>query len=126
MKLAIVGSTRLAGNETALVIIETVITIYNADAIVSGGAPGIDSMAEAACLAHGLEPRIYRPQHKRWWGEGGFKERNEKIAQDCDRLVRIYSSLSTTFGSGWTKQRAEQLGKPTEEYRIEEAPCTDA
>lgn len=118
MKLAIVGSVRLAGNEQAQLKIEEVINLYKPTAIVSGGAKGIDLMAEEECKKRGLEPIIFRPTVQRWKGPGGFEERNIKIATECDRLVRIYSPKSKTWGSGWTKKRAHELGKPTEEHCI--------
>lgn len=120
VKLAVVGSTSLVDHPVARDIIETAIRIYNADAIVSGGAPGIDSLAEKICKELGLEPRIYRPTVRRWHGEGGFKCRNILIANDCDRLVRIVSSKSKTYGSGFTRDLAVRLGKPTETYVIQE------
>ena len=41
---------------------------------------------------------------------------DERIAEDCDELVRIADSCSRTYGSGWTRDRASTLGKPTAEY----------
>jgi hypothetical protein len=51
----------------------------------------------------------------------GFRERDERIAEDCDELVRIADSSSRTYGSGWTRDRARAMGKPTAEYVIDSA-----
>ncbi len=53
---------------------------------------------------------------KRWWD--GFKPRNIQIATACERLVRIVSTTTKTYGSGWTRDYADNLGKPTEEIII--------
>jgi hypothetical protein len=50
-----------------------------------------------------------------WDGPGGFKERNLRIAVACDELVRIVAHGTRTYGSGWTRDRAAAMGKPTKE-----------
>lgn len=120
VKLAIVGSVYLAGNAEAQAIIDRVLDEYQPDVVVSGGADGIDTMAENSAIARGIETDIQRPIRMRWDGIGGFKERNQKIADICTRLVRVISSKTTTYGSGWTRDRAREQGKPTEEYIIQQ------
>jgi hypothetical protein len=118
VKLAIVGSVELACHPVAAQLIETVLEVHHPDVVVSGGAPGIDTMAEAAATRRGLKTEIFRPTVWRWAAPGGFKERNILIAQTCDTLVRIAAVTSTTYGSGWTRDRAKHLGKLTESYLI--------
>ena len=45
--------------------------------------------------------------------------RNLLIAQACDVLVRIVATNSTTYGSGWTRDRAAGMGKQVVEYVVE-------
>lgn len=116
MKLAIVGSCSLAGNPGAEWIIQEVIKKYNPDTIVSGGAIGIDSMAAEAGRKNGLEVIEFLPKEKNW--HNGFKPRNIQIAETCDKLVRIVSKDSKTYGSGWTRDYAKKLGKETFEFKI--------
>lgn len=118
MKLAIVGSTSLDGDAEAARIIDEVLDLYRPTVVVSGGAPGIDTMAVRMAQASGISTMEFFPQVRRWAGAGGFRERNLKIAEACDRLVRIVSAESTTYGSGWTRDRAAELGKPTEEFVV--------
>jgi hypothetical protein len=117
MKLAIVGSVRLKGNETAQSIIEAVIRAHQPTEVVSGGAEGIDTMAVEYAESIGIPTKVFYPRKKGW---EYYKERNIKIAKYCDQLVRIYSSKSKTYGSGFTKDYAEWLGKRTEEFLVVE------
>ena len=117
MKLAIVGSTSLKDNVEAARLIEEVLDLFRPSVVVSGGAPGIDTMSEKAAERRGIETSIYRPKHQRW--RDGFMPRNLLIAQACDALVRIVASNSTTYGSGWTRDRAAGMGKKVFEYVVE-------
>ena len=80
--------------------------------IVSGRSPkgGVDIMAANAANGLGLELLEFPPKHNRWRPEG-FEERNLLIARRCDRLYRIATRDSKTYGSGWTADRAEEMGK---------------
>jgi hypothetical protein len=78
------------------------------DAIVTGGAAGVDMLAEDIADALGIVTIIHRPARKVWKGPGGFEERNRKIVADATRLLCIRCTLSTTYGSGWTADLAEQ------------------
>ena len=118
MRLAIVGSTSLAGNAQAAAIIEKVLDHFAPDVVVSGGAVGIDSMAESAATARGIECEIHLPTVLVWSAPGGYRDRNARIADGCDALVRIAASNSKTYGSGWTRDRARQRGVPCVEYIV--------
>ena len=130
MKLAIVGSRSLNGHPEALRVIRKVLDAYQAHhpvlVIVSGGARGIDRMAADEARRRGLEVIEHLPAGTTW---RDYRERNERIARDCDELVRIADSSSRTYGSGWTRDRARELGRPTTDYTITgrpTAPCGPA
>ena len=113
IRLAIVGSTSLDGNEAAVRAIAEVLDRYKPDAVVSGGAVGIDSMAAQLARARGIPVTEHLPRVPRW-GDG-FKPRNLLIAHDCTHLVRIVAAGSKTYGSGWTRDRAKENGAAVEE-----------
>lgn len=115
VRLAIVGSVSLDGNPQAAEIIQKVINKYHPTLVVSGGAPGIDTMAVNAARLKGIPVKEYTPSGQGW---SYYKRRNLMIAQNCDRLVRIVARDSKTYGSGWTRDRARELGVPTEEYLV--------
>jgi len=116
--LCIVGSVRLVGNKEAYAIIDDAYDRLNPAKVISGEADGIDSMAEERAKARGIPFQGYPPKFRRW--HDGFMPRNLKMAEDCTYLIRIISSKTTTYGSGWTRDRAKEMGKPTEEYVIKE------
>lgn len=117
LRLAIVGSVSLDGDREAADVIEMALDWYGPTVVVSGGARGIDSMAIAAAKRRGIEPREYRPKVQAWLrgSPDGFWARNQKIAGDCDVLVRIVAADSKTYGSGWTRDRAKERGAETRE-----------
>jgi hypothetical protein len=91
--------------------------------IISGGAKGIDTVAATLADKAGLDVIEYVPA-VRGWRSGmpdGFEARNKKIAEDCDLLVCIRDKNSKTYGSGWTRDYAIKLGKPTVSFLIDPA-----
>lgn len=121
MKLCIVGSVQLWGSKEASDLICKEIERLSPKVIVSGGATGIDLMAEyIGKYVYGLETEIYRPTVERW--EDGYKPRNLKMAlclkPGRDSLLRIIAKTSKTYGSGWTRDRAKMFGVNCLEYVI--------
>lgn len=117
--LAIVGSTDWTGAEEDFVraqaLIAHTLTDSRPDKVISGGAHGIDAVAIAIAKAMGIPTQEFPPRFRRW-APNGFKARNIVIVQECTRLVVIRSSVSKTYGSGWTADLAERRGKPVERY----------
>jgi predicted Rossmann fold nucleotide-binding protein DprA/Smf involved in DNA uptake len=111
VRLAVVGSTNVTYPQLLLAskIIRGIL-IEVPSLIISGGAVGIDSLAEAMAQEYDIRFKAYYPKNNRWEPEG-YKERNLLIAGDCTHLLCIRSSQSTTYGSGWTADRAEEMGK---------------
>lgn len=118
--LAIVGSTSWP-DSTGLIearkIIEDVLDRKTPDKIVSGGAPGVDSLAVRIAEERGIAWEEHLPANRRWQPDG-FKDRNLKIVKACTRLLSVRSRHSDTYGSGWTADRAAERGKPVERHVI--------
>ncbi|TMC10549.1 MAG: hypothetical protein E6J41_08020 [Chloroflexi bacterium] len=109
MRLAIVGSRSLDGHPDALRVIRAVLDAY-----------------QAHHPERGLQVVEHVPAGATW---RHYRERNLRIANDCDELVRIADPRSRTYGSGFTRDRARELGRPTTEYAITgrpAAPCAPA
>lgn len=112
-RLAIVGSTRFEspyGDMLAEWIIKRALMYFDPDVVVSGGAEGVDTLAERLAMQYGFSTHICLPA-KPQWEPHGYKERNLRIVRNCTHLLSIRCSQSRTYGSGWTADRAEELGK---------------
>jgi hypothetical protein len=127
VRLAIVGSVKFSDPGAygrARQLINVRIAELRPVAVISGGADGIDTMAEEVARQWGFhedhaEKRlvIYLPKYPRWRPEG-YRHRNLLIARDCTHLLAIRCKQSTTYGSGWTADRAEELGKTVWRERL--------
>lgn len=113
--LAIVGSVKLNQEQVAQAhqIMVDVLEKHKPEAVVSGGAEGIDSLAEFTAAEFGIPAIVCKPAQQRW---AYFAPRNLIIATLCYHLVRIVTPTTTTYGSGWTRDQAEKLGRTTEEH----------
>ncbi len=114
--LAIVGSKCALFADVAP-IVRCVIKQYQPRAIVSGGCSGVDLYAETIAKLEFQLPVIEcQPAAGKW---EFYKPRDLLIAKLCTRLVRIVSVRSRSYGSGWTRDRAAEMGKPVEEYEVD-------
>lgn len=112
-RLAIVGSTKFAdpyGPMLAEWIIKRALVFFDPAVVISGGAEGVDSWAEGLAREYGFSTCIYTPANPRW-KPNGYEARNLRIASSCTHLIAIRCSKSKTYGSGWTSDRAEEMGK---------------
>lgn len=122
MKLAIVGSVDLTGEQRdeACWLIDCVLRATAPDLVISGGADGIDSAAIDVADCLGMSWLVIPPDVKKWDppGQRGFKARNIEIAEECNMLLRICSLQSKTYGSGWTADYAEKIGRKVRRYYV--------
>lgn len=127
MKFAIVGSSNIT--EVQKMYAEKVIKAallrllveHDEVIVVSGHSPkgGIDIIAEQVATELKMDMKLFVPGVFRWEDDGdklGYKSRNKLIASACDAMLCIRSEQSTTYGSGWTADYAERLGKTV--YRL--------
>jgi len=124
MRLAIVGSSAAAWGERntinslrAMTAVNVVIQIWKPTLIISGECPkgGVDEWAEELARDQEIPFKGYPPVTSNW---AGYRARNIQIAEACDRLVAIRSVHSKTYGSGWTADYAETLGKPVDRIML--------
>lgn len=116
--LAVVGSTKFADPAAwpqAEALIRLSIERLDPACCVSGGAEGIDTLFCKVAAEYGFTREAgsfveHLPKTRRW--TDGFQPRNLLIAGACTHLLRLYCPLATTYGSGWTADRAEfDMGK---------------
>lgn len=109
--LAIVGSQGPWDDEYLVrEIIRWSIELLDPYQVISGGAYGVDEWAYQIATEQGYPVDVIVPKFNRWSPEG-YQDRNKEIARRCDTLLCIRSDRSTTYGSGWTADYAEEIGK---------------
>ena len=85
------------------------------DLIISGGAVGIDTLAEQYADAHGIEKLIIRPQYEKF-GRAAPIKRNEEMVDLCDAVLAIWDGSSR--GTAHTLKYARKKGKKVIEIAI--------
>lgn len=134
--LGIIGSRDVV-DWSARQVIRAAIRDHQPGCVISGGAPGVDTIAKEEALGAGVPLFVIRPTSLVWnyptqgsevtedlnshiviYHPGGFKQRNEVIAQMCHCLIRVGSETTKTFGSLWTADYAEGLGRRVFRYLV--------
>lgn len=89
------------------------------DVLVSGGAVGVDSMAQRYAKENGLEITIIYPDYGNF-GKGATFARNKLISERSDLVFAFYAEGSfQQGGTSNTIKWARELGVPYVEYEEE-------
>lgn len=108
MRVAIVGSRDWKREDD---VIRCIFNLPDDTVIISGGARGVDSMAEKWAKFRGLKVQIFQPN----WGKYGKQAgmiRNSEIVANCDRLIAFHCNNSK--GTQNSIDKARKAGKPVE------------
>ena len=108
MKVAIVGSRDYPDMDA---VKRYVAELPEGTVVISGGAHGVDRIAETAARRRGLEVVSF-PADWDAHGRSAGMIRNAKIAKECDRLVAFHWNDSK--GTANTILRARNFGKEVE------------
>ena len=103
MKLLIAGSRSITEFDLAPFI------PADAELIISGGAAGVDTIAEAYADAHRLSKLILRPRYDKY-GRAAPIRRNEAMVELADAVLVIWDGVSK--GTQATIRFAQKAGKP--------------
>ncbi len=76
--------------------------------IISGGANGVDMLAEQYADKHRLSKMIMRPQYDRY-GKAAPLKRNEQMVDMADEILVIWDGISK--GTAYTVKYAQKQGK---------------
>lgn len=104
MKLLIVGSRSITDFDLSPYI------PTNIDTIISGGASGIDNLAEQYADSHRISKYIIRPQYD-LYGRAAPIKRNEKMVDMADAVLIIWDGKSK--GAQYTFKYAKKMDKLT-------------
>ncbi len=102
MKLLIVGSRSIKEYDLEKYIPD------ETTMIITGGAEGIDTLAEKYADQKHLSKLILRPQYK-LYGKAAPLKRNEKMIELCDMVLIVWDGRSR--GTKYTLNCAEKIGK---------------
>ncbi len=103
MKLLIVGSRSITDFDLSPHIPPDV------DTIISGGARGIDSLAEQYADLHRLSKYILRPCYN-LYGRSAPLKRNKKMVDMADAVLVIWDGYSK--GAEYTLKYTKEINKP--------------
>lgn len=109
MILAVVGSRGF--NDSGLV--NRVLLDHWPDEIVTGGAGGPDSWAEAFARIHRLPCRVFYPDWNKFGKKAGAL-RNKQIVDYCDQLIAFWDG--TSKGTLISIELAKKAGKLKKVY----------
>lgn len=105
MKVLIVGSRSISDFDiTPYIPCET-------DLIISGGANGIDTLAEQYADKHRISKLILRPRYDLYSRAAPLK-RNDEMVELCDKVIVFWDGVSK--GTKHTINYANKIGKPIE------------
>jgi len=108
MKLGVVGSRLFDNYDFIKNRIFENFYINEIDTIVSGGAEGVDTLAERFAEEFGFHKDITKPNWKKH-GKGAAFIRNQEIVDGSDCLIAF--PIKTSGGTWDTIRKAEKAGK---------------
>lgn len=112
MKLLIVGSRSITDFDLSEYVPEGV------DHIISGGANGVDTLAERYADEHRISKTIVRPEYERY-GRAAPLRRNEIMVDMADAVLVIWDGVSR--GTQYTVKYAKKQGKTVTIVEIKSA-----
>ena len=102
MKLLIIGSRTITDFDLSRYVPE------ETTLIISGGAKGIDTLAERYADEKGIEKLIIRPEYQKF-GKAAPIKRNEQMVDLSDVVLAVWDGESR--GTKYTLNYCEKIGK---------------
>lgn len=121
--IAIVGSRDYMHREKIREVVHWIASRAPEAIIVSGGARGVDSLAEAAAYECHLRCVVYPADWERYGKKAGFI-RNKDIIAAADRVIGFWDGVSK--GTAHSLRLARSTGKPLSVFGPEGVRLSDA
>ncbi len=109
MKVAVVGSRSIGNADISRYIPP------DADLIISGGAVGVDTLAEEYADSHGIKKLILYPDYE-LYGKSAPLIRDKLIVDHADLVIAVWDGVSS--GTEFTISYAKRRGVPCEIYIV--------
>lgn len=109
MKVAIIGSRGITNADVGKYIPP------DATLIISGGARGVDRLAERYADEHGIEKLIFLPQYE-LYGKSAPLIRNRLIVDNADLVIAFWDGESS--GTSYTIDYAKRRHIPCQVYIV--------
>ncbi len=109
MKLLVVGSRSITEFDLSPYISTEI------DTIISGGANGVDSLAEQYADLHRLSKYIIRPRYD-FYGRVAPIKRNEQMVDMADAVLVVWDGRSKS--AQYTAKYAKKINKPITLVRV--------
>ncbi len=112
MKLAVIGTKKF----TDFFLLSTTLEkIPNIEMIISGGAPGTDTLAKKFAIQNKIEFLEFPPDYKKF-GDKAKHIRDKLIVEECDKIIAFWDGECE--GTKYTMNYAKQLGKPVKLIQV--------
>ena len=112
MKLAVIGSKEFTDYSKLKSILDSISGI---SVIVSGGAPGTDTLARKYAHQHNIKFLGFPPDFKKY-GNKAKHIRDKLIVEHCDEVVAFWDGKCK--GTKYTMDYARQQGKPVKVIKL--------
>ncbi|WP_298751864.1 DUF2493 domain-containing protein [uncultured Arcobacter sp.] len=112
MKVGVIGSRDFDCEDFIFECLDYMFDIENISYIVSGGARGVDSIAEKYAKQRGIETIIFKAEWDKYGKSAGYK-RNKLIVDECDIVVAFWD-----YQSKGTKHSIDLCKKSGTQYII--------
>jgi predicted Rossmann fold nucleotide-binding protein DprA/Smf involved in DNA uptake len=109
-KIAIVGNRKGWSKKQIFNILDTYCLIGENTNIITGGAIGVDSYVMEYAKLKGCMLTVYYPDYITW-GKHALRERNEKIAWNCETLIAFNKNDNQKSGTSQTIRFAKRFKK---------------
>ena len=111
MKIAVIGSRSFNDYE----LMKSVLSGFDIDSIISGGAVGADALGKRYSAENGIEIIEYLPEYDKY-GRGAPLVRNKQIVNESDFVIAFWDGKSR--GTKYTCDYAKKQGKQVNVIRF--------
>lgn len=105
MKVAVIGSRTITNIDIERYIPKGITML------ITGGATGVDTIAEKYADRKHIKKQVFRPDYERY-GKSAPLMRDKLIVDNADIVIAIWDGVSG--GTNYTVKYAERIGKPFE------------